>query len=305
MNPDYGTSYSGNAGNRVSWIVACLPYLEEVALQQSIVKYTKTSGRYPNDLTPLSGTPSPYLWQPVFLLCPSDQNAYPNADLRGDPAYGGIGVTNFRCNRGDMWVDWWFSQMRGPFGTSSSCSQKKILDGSSKTLMLAEAVVGDNSTNVLGGVATGVTISATVKPSACTSQASGGTLTGTVVTGGSISTNHGTSGRGWGDGVPMLTAFFTVVPPNGPSCAQTEVWTQGGSASGANFWHAPSASSRHPGGVQVARCDGSTGFISELIDVGNPNSNYSSLNYTGRSNWGVWGAMGTHAGGETVRLGDE
>lgn len=310
LNPEYRATaslYSGNATQRLSWIVCCLPYLEEVSLHESVLNYTKTSSRFPNDITPLNGTPSPYLQQPVFLLCPSDQNAYPNAEMRGDPAYGGIGVTSYRGNRGDMWLDWAFSQWRGPFGNgqSGSCSQKKILDGSSKTLLLAEGVVGDNSNKVLGGVATGVTISATVKPTACTAQASGGLLTGSVVTGGDISTNHGTAGRGWGDGLPMLTAFFTVVPPNGPSCATNVVWTQGGSANTANFWHAPAASSRHSGGIQMARCDGSTGFISEQIDVGNPNINYPSHNYTGPSYWGVWGAMGTPNGGEASRPADE
>lgn len=306
LNPDYratSSAFSGNATQRLSWIVCCLPYLEEVSLHESVVNYTKKSSRFPNDLTPLNGTPSPYLQQPVFLLCPSDQNAYPDAEKRGDSAYGGIGVTSYRGNRGDMWIDWWFTQARGPLGAgfTGSCSQKKILDGSSKTLLLAEGVVGDNSNNVLGGVATGVTISTTAKPSACTTQASGGKLTGSFVTGGDISTNHGTAGRGWGDGIPMLTGFFTVVPPNGPSCATNVVWTQGGSASGANFWHAPSASSRHFGGVQMARCDGSTGFISEQIDAGDPTRNGPSSSYTGPSYWGVWGAMGTPSGGETSR----
>ena len=305
FNPDYSNgAYSGNASWRLSWIVACLPYLEEVSLHQSVFNYTKKSSRFPNDLSPLNGTPSPYLQQPIFLLCPSDKNAYPSADMRGDPAYGGIGVTSYRCTRGDMWIDWWYSQWRGPFGTGTAdnCSQRDILDGASKTLLLAEAVVGDNSNNVLGGVATGVTISPSAKPSACTTQASGLTLTGSFNSGGPVITNHGTAGRGWGDAVPLLTAFFTVVPPNGPSCATKVDWTQGGSASTANFWHAPAASSRHSGGVQVARCDGSTGFVSEQIDAGNPNSSGPSTSYTGTSYWGVWGAMGTHKGGETLRL---
>jgi hypothetical protein len=42
--------------------------------------------------------------------------------------------------------------------------------------------------------------------------------------------------------------------------------------------------------------DGSVRFVSETIDAGSPNS-YAVT--TGKSPYGVWGAMGSPAGGET------
>lgn len=63
----------------------------------------------------------------------------------------------------------------------------------------------------------------------------------------------------------------------------------------------------HPGGVNVAMCDASVRFVSETINTGDltvlhdePSTNIRK--YTGPSRWGVWGAMGSAAGGESVAL---
>jgi prepilin-type processing-associated H-X9-DG protein len=51
------------------------------------------------------------------------------------------------------------------------------------------------------------------------------------------------------------------------------------------------ASSRHPGGVNALMGDGSTRFISQTINsVG------------GTSGYGIWGALGTRSGKESVTL---
>jgi len=56
-----------------------------------------------------------------------------------------------------------------------------------------------------------------------------------------------------------------------------------------------SVSSNHTGGVVIAIADGSVRFITQSIDCGNygvvPNRNY-----------GVWGSLGTIAGGEVNSL---
>lgn len=58
------------------------------------------------------------------------------------------------------------------------------------------------------------------------------------------------------------------------------------------------ASSYHSGGVSVAMCDASVRFIADNIETGNPDDVLSTNDYRGESIRGVWGAMGTSAGGE-------
>jgi prepilin-type processing-associated H-X9-DG protein len=55
--------------------------------------------------------------------------------------------------------------------------------------------------------------------------------------------------------------------------------------------------SRHPGGVNVLLADGSTRFVSDSIDAGN--LGLAPVN-TGRSPYGVWGALGSKDGSETI-----
>ena len=72
-----------------------------------------------------------------------------------------------------------------------------------------------------------------------------------------------------------------------------------------------SASSNHPGGVNAAMADGSVRVVTESVDAGDqtlflgegqpgfaPND---PQRFTGPSTYGVWGAMGTRAGGESVQ----
>ena len=113
---------------------------------------------------------------------------------------------------------------------------------------------------------------------------------------GSTSSSKGTR---WGDSRNWYGIFNTILPPNSPSC---------GSERNALI----SASSYHPGGVNVAMADGSVTFISDTIDAGDPTKFSgegmpgftvgSPQRYTGPSTYGVWGALGTRAGGEAAAL---
>lgn len=68
-------------------------------------------------------------------------------------------------------------------------------------------------------------------------------------------------------------------------------------------------SSRHTGGVQVLMGDGAVRFVNETINnvssnppcaSGTSQSTVSSNGCSGQSPFGVWGALGTMAGGETT-----
>jgi prepilin-type processing-associated H-X9-DG protein len=56
----------------------------------------------------------------------------------------------------------------------------------------------------------------------------------------------------------------------------------------------------HTGGVQVLMMDGSARFISENIDSGNQAATIPASNSSSISPYGIWGALGTRAGGETI-----
>ncbi|MFH5803347.1 H-X9-DG-CTERM domain-containing protein, partial [Alienimonas sp. DA493] len=77
--------------------------------------------------------------------------------------------------------------------------------------------------------------------------------------------------------------------PNGPSCLQSGWDGSNGVISAGSF---------HTGGVQVCLGDGSVRFISETIDAGKNGA--LNAKRSGRSNYGVWGALGSRAGGEVV-----
>jgi prepilin-type processing-associated H-X9-DG protein len=100
------------------------------------------------------------------------------------------------------------------------------------------------------------------------------------------------NGRGWADGQPGVTDVATVLPPNSPSCYP---------ATSAGSDGLPAAGSLHAGGCTVLLTDGSVRFISENIDSGNQGQNATyGASMPAASRYGVWGALGTRSGGDTV-----
>ena len=92
----------------------------------------------------------------------------------------------------------------------------------------------------------------------------------------------------------VFTGVHMILPPNSPTCSYNHF-----------EYTFNAASSYHSGGVQVAMCDGSVRFVSETVDC--KRSDYSNLSTStltvgnsGKSYFGVWGAMGTRSVGETL-----
>jgi prepilin-type processing-associated H-X9-DG protein len=88
----------------------------------------------------------------------------------------------------------------------------------------------------------------------------------------------------------IATAFATAMPPNGPHCLSTNTSTR--------FFGMMAAGSYHTGGVNAVYCDGSVHFISDTIQTDLSASHPTSL--SGKSPYGVWGALGTIKGSESV-----
>jgi prepilin-type processing-associated H-X9-DG protein len=68
-------------------------------------------------------------------------------------------------------------------------------------------------------------------------------------------------------------------------------------------WACIPPSSYHPGGAVMAHVDGSVKFYNDNIDAGDPTAAGTNAGWTGQSERGVFGALGSISGGE-VNLAD-
>jgi len=119
-------------------------------------------------------------------------------------------------------------------------------------------------------------------PINCLNVASGGYVKSGISAGGQVNVR-------WGEGLTHHSSFMTILPPNGPTCT-----TSTGEALDRVI---SSASSDHTGGVNILRFDGSCMFISDSINYGDLNAFAVA---SGRSPYGVWGALGSINGKESV-----
>jgi len=296
-NANFRPMLSGsNNYNRLSFIAAVLANMEEAKLYDQMISYIKAR----NDGAPWStgassGINSPFIVQPRSLLCPSEITFWATA--------GQTKPTSYHCNRGDIPMDSGYWERRGPFANDypnngdSPCSSADVRDGTSKTLMLGEVIIGDGTNKLRSGAGAGTGMTAGTAPAYCTSLLA---ATGDVYSP-AYTSNDWFAGRRWGDSITGYTAFFTAAPPNTPRCGN----------SGESWYSLPASSYHGAGGVNVTMCDGSIKFISNTIDAGdpsvaqtNPASATSPQSYSGQSIRGIWGAMGTHFGRESVDIPD-
>ena len=91
-------------------------------------------------------------------------------------------------------------------------------------------------------------------------------------------------------GTTIYQGFQTLLPPNSPSCPSDPSNTVRGVFS---------ASSYHTSGVNAVFFDGSVQFITDTIDFGAADSRQVR---SGKSDFNVWGALGSPNGGESVTL---
>ncbi len=295
-----GHNFDANVGPgaKGGFGTACfiLPYIEQSAVYDQIVSYSQTNATYKMTCPWMSFNNSgdytntlPAMCTVIdAFICPSDGNGR----MKSTDGHN-TGRLNYMSSRGDsMW-----NNNRNPKDESGAAAKTAhrgifwigefppmsiVTDGTSNTVAWSECVsaTGMGGKQIKGNI---FTVSSMYNgnsfPGPCLAIKNGTEATQDAAT--------GWRGQRWADGQVMCQGFNTVLPPNSPSC----------SYGADSVWGAASVQSNHSGGVNAAMLDGSVRFISETIDCGDA---YAHAVTSGKSPYGVWGAMGSAQGGETT-----
>jgi hypothetical protein len=318
------------------YIQQMLPFFEQGAIYEGVVEAIRADFMWNpwRSWETAGGRPEPYVdgqrydtvWAREIptLICPSTAGT----GFTGTSDNGKLGRNSYHCNVGDLFCEWdSYHALRGPFGPGDrlQCSFGHITDGTSNTGMISEVEIGSapNGTSIKGNVAVEVPYG---PPLTCKAVAT---------TSGQFDSRFDAAGKGedyadrtvgcrWGDSRPTYTQFFMNLPPNQPNCSQNN---------NAEGWGlVMTASSNHTGGVNLVMCDGAVRFVSDSVDAGDqgydpwdgvlqrggqwgdhPGSQAlldrhggdpDMINeaVSGPSRYGVWGALGSKAGGESRSL---
>ena len=295
--PNRRGGFGGVQANRISPFVQLLPYLEQTAMHDRIQAGDPANG------VPTGGPRGDGSWAvwntpPPVFRCPSD----PFVITKGNSDKG----HNYIICEGDQ-VNWinTSTNTRGMF-TRLKCRRfAEVTDGTSNTIMMSETVcnvpTGNGGTT---GVPAGkgqvklyaayarIASDPTNSPQVCRTVVDGAYYAaGTIIV--------GRRGINWTDSPACLITFNTVLPPNGPACADTSSGDFGDQERGVL-----PPTSMHPGGVMGVLVDGSVRFFSTNINCGNLGAAQPAIDvnnpYGGPSAYGVWGALGSINGGDAA-----
>lgn len=276
-------------GGDFSGFIDMFPYMEDEARFEDITSVWPGAS-----VNPYTNLHVPYQKKIPGFLCPSagkpDNQLYPLLPQR---CYHMCMGTATNINGLNSWTGktnglFGYANVGWPYGGPTSTPSVQtvfkrfndVLDGTSNTVAFGEkGLAGQGGRSVIGQVAwnrPGVN----ANPALCLTAAAGMKyLPGVEI-------SQYTAGNIWSFGHPWWAGFTTILPPNAPSCYE-------GDRNPSDDAGVFSLSSRHPGGAQVALVDGSVRFIKETIACGN-------YGVGAPPSFGIWGALGTIAGGESV-----
>lgn len=283
-------------GGRRAGIIAMLPFLEQDAFFQNIESGDPTKsppiprgGTFPWAAVGTGPTETMmYVQRFPFLKCPSDPATPEQMDA-------GRGINNYALCSGDTLISVGTTGS-GMFFRFGVVRLREVTDGTSNTIAVSERVAAAftpgqrSSPTIREASLMNVVLLGAGSPANCRAAAAAASAGGRYLPT-QAANLKGRFSSIWADGQVENVGFNTVLGPNSPSCVS-------GNNPGSDSQHAVlSASSQHTGGVQAVMVDGSVRFISDSIDTGN--SAVKPI-MGGPSPFGVWGALGTRAGGEVV-----
>jgi prepilin-type processing-associated H-X9-DG protein len=272
----------------------------------------------------------------AFMACPSDANS--GILVRVDSsdhaeqgrqhrtgsymASSGDWLVKNEANDSGMAAIGYTGWTRGAFLSTESTNLEQITDGTSNTAFISERCAGtkggndtENSPLYKTAIALSELVldadSSTAAADSRPSLEAGNPPSGTVfnpnacltLVEGSVFktgvTTWGATGTRWYNACSRFTWVNFVLPPNAPSC--------GCNNSRAYDTAITPPTSYHQGGVNVAFVDASVRFISDTVNYGNVTASSGTANparcrRNGASQYGVWGALGSRNGAESVSL---
>jgi prepilin-type N-terminal cleavage/methylation domain-containing protein/prepilin-type processing-associated H-X9-DG protein len=248
------------------------------------------------------------------FICPSDGNS----SIKTSGRWMDNSVTSYRGSRADLAC---YDAENSGMGATNPATQYTmrrswlragqftggfalVTDGTSNSVMFSEGIIHDGTAGTLGGsfkvnLATGVNAHYDQTPQDCLNLRGSGGKFADPLQPTMSDTGHNLGRRAWGHYVHYVY-FYTLLPPNSPSCHESYV----------KLW--VSASSNHSGGVNVSMLDASVRFITDTIHTANLNRSVTTqspdappaypYDSTGTFSYGLWSELGSINGGESATL---
>ena len=290
----YKNTSGANVGSwqHISFLCTLTPFYEQQAVYEIVTsKFAEATRDSAVDLYP--GNAAFYNEVNIGVLrCPSDGNAYVKGNDMARASYHGCW--------GDVTCNHLQGAIRGVLADARTLKHDmgSVLDGTSNTLAISESLTGLNSNDQEANVKVAVVhVDPTgFTPQVCLDVRGDSNQVGAAY----LEMALGRKGVRWGSAQMGYTGFHTALPPNSPSCAPHNDWPT------KNVWALEgtcliSASSSHPMGVVGGLLDGSARFFSQNVERGDSTQTLP-VDSSKASPYGIWGKMGTIAGGETIQV---
>ncbi|QDT14845.1 DUF1559 family PulG-like putative transporter [Alienimonas californiensis] len=262
--------------------VSFLPFGNPNPTGASYTDYSETANSYP-----------PWRTQITSLLCPSDPAAPPAGNEVGETNYGYCMGDSTRTNTNAAGI------ARGMWVNGKAMGLRDARDGTVNTILYGEIGRPAPGREWQGGYVNSTTANVYVDPASCLTSATDANNPGYYPNPAvSPFTNfQGRRGDAWHSAEGQFGGFNAILSPNGPSCGNDNTSR---SADPSTEGYILSAGSYHTGIVQVVMGDGSVKSISETINATTAGMTVTAPPTSGKSPYGVWGALATRSGGEVV-----